>query len=553
MDRQTRNGWLRARHGRSAAADQIDSPRSIYDRRLRLESLEDRRLLTLFTVSNLNDAGDGSLRDAIGLANASPRADTIDFAAELSGGAISLTGGELAITEALTIDARPLAANVTIDANQFSRIFNITATTGDFTLGGLTLTGGRTTGDNVNFDTTFRGGAVRSLTTGNLTLDQSTVSGNSTRGSNADGGGISAGTVTLVQSTVSGNSTSGNHASGGGIYTKNVTLTDSTVSGNSTRGSNADGGGIWARYDVTLTQSTISGNSTAGDFAHGGGIFAFNFSLVTAMTLTRSTVTDNQATHATAKGGGVFQFDRPYTHPFSINGSIVAGNTAGVGGPDLVKDPESTLTVDYSLIGTGVTPTAGGNNVMTDNPELAPLANNGGSTQTHAPLVGSPAIDAGDPSVAFNLAEFDQRGAPFIRVFNGDGVGDARIDMGAFELITTAPATSDFNSDGNFDGTDFLVWQRGVGATGGAATRANGNADADDDVDARDLDVWKAQFGQSSAASAAANHPSLALPIEGRGPEKASRAARDAVFASGDFTRLFAPSESPWGRWRGRR
>ena len=158
-----------------------------------------------------------------------------------------------------------------------------------------------------------------------------------------------------------------------------VTLTQSTVSGNSTAGASADGGGILAYGAVTLTQSTVSGNSTAGERADGGGIWAGG-----AVTLTQSTVTDNRAMHATATGGGVFQFNSASNHPFSISGSIVAGNTAGGGGADLVKDPQSTLTVNYSLIGTGITPTAGGNNVVTNNPQLGPLANNGGPTQTHA-------------------------------------------------------------------------------------------------------------------------------------------------------------------------
>ena len=37
----------------------------------------------------------------------------------------------------------------------------------------------------------------------------------------------------------------------------------------------------------------------------------------------------------------------------------------------------SPLTVNYSLIGTGVTPDAGGNNVVTDDPQLAELTDNG--------------------------------------------------------------------------------------------------------------------------------------------------------------------------------
>jgi hypothetical protein len=90
--------------------------------------------------------------------------DTIESAAGLSGGVIALGLGEIEITEALAIDARPLAEDITIDASDASRIFNIAATTGDFTIGGLTLTGGLTTGNNVDSnDHTFSGGAIRSL------------------------------------------------------------------------------------------------------------------------------------------------------------------------------------------------------------------------------------------------------------------------------------------------------------------------------------------------------------------------------------------------------
>ena len=55
--------------------------------------------------------------------------------------------GELEITELLTVNG-PGKDLLTIDAQQQSRIFNITAETGDFTIAGMTLTGGQTTGDN---------------------------------------------------------------------------------------------------------------------------------------------------------------------------------------------------------------------------------------------------------------------------------------------------------------------------------------------------------------------------------------------------------------------
>ena len=202
-----------------------------------------------------------------------------------------------------------------------------------------------------------------------MTLTRSTVSGNSGMGANSNlGGGIFAGgPVTLTESTVSGNSAS--NAVGGIQAIGAVTLTRSTVSGNTTGGSI---GGINAGT-VTLIQSTVSGNrATTGN---GGGISTGG------VTITQSTVTNN---HASGMGGGVFQFNLDFNVPSFITDSIVAGNTAGGGGPDFVKDPQSTLTVNYSLIGTGIAPTAGGNNVVTNNPQLAPLNNNGGPTPTHA-------------------------------------------------------------------------------------------------------------------------------------------------------------------------
>jgi len=64
-----------------------------------------------------------------------------------------------------------------------------------------------------------------------------------------------------------------------------------------------------------------------------------------------------------------------------------------------------------------------GDQINTD-PLLGPLQDNGGPTLTHALLLGSPAIDAGDPN--FSPPPFnDQRGCP--RVING------RIDIGSFE------------------------------------------------------------------------------------------------------------------------
>jgi len=486
-----------------------ESP-SPFTRRLHVEQLEDRRMLAVITVDSLLDnfnpgapTTDGliTLREAILAANTnaivgdapagSVGADTIDFDATVfTGGLASLIrlgGTELTVTEALTIDGST-GTDVVITADAMgndmlvagtfitdvdtsgsallddnSRIFNITAA-GDFTFAGLTLTGGRTTGNNDTFpDSTFNGGAIRSFTTGSLTIDQSTISGNSTTGDDADGGGIySLGAVTLNSSTVSGNSVSGFAADGGGIFTYfgTVTLNNSIVSGNSSLGGGgADGGGINTRSGaITLNSSTVTGNL------------------------------------ANSRGGGIFVFDSATNPALTIDNSIVAGNTDNGTAVDLRPDPESIVTINYSLIGiadglviTGNVGNLTGTAAIPLDPLLGPLQDNGGPTETHALLAGSPAIDTGDPGFS-SPPEFDQRGAPFARVVGG------RIDIGAVEVQPIIPS-ADFDSSGFVTGLDFLAWQRGFGTPAPTAAKTDGDADNDGDVDSVDLGFWESQFG----------------------------------------------------------
>ena len=66
------------------------------------------------------------------------------------------------------------------------------------------------------------------------------------------------------------------------------------------------------------------------------------------------------------------------------------------------------------------------------NPLLGALADNGGPTQTHALLPGSPAVNAGpNPLTPFPGSADDQRGAGYARVVGG------RVDIGAFEVQPT--------------------------------------------------------------------------------------------------------------------
>src|SRR5438128_827076 len=112
------------------------------------------------TVTNINDAGAGSLRAAV---VAAVKGDTITFDPTLAGKTITLTSGEIAITKSLTING-PGAANLAISGNHTSRIFNINAVT---TISGLTFTNGQTTGD---------GGAI--ITSFNVTLNSVSFTGN---------------------------------------------------------------------------------------------------------------------------------------------------------------------------------------------------------------------------------------------------------------------------------------------------------------------------------------------------------------------------------------
>src|SRR5205085_7736349 len=96
----------------------------------------------------------------------------------------------------------------------------------------------------------------------------------------------------------------------------------------------------------------------------------------------------------------------------ALTSALVSGNTASASGPDVFTT--GTVNATTSLMGSlaGITTFNGDaqTNVLVGKaPMLGPLANNGGPTQTHALLVGSPAINAG--SNPANLPT-DQRGLP---------------------------------------------------------------------------------------------------------------------------------------------
>ena len=102
-----------------------------------------------FHVTNTNDSGVGSLRQAIADANATAGADEITFDSILNDQTITLTSGQLTITESLTINGDingDGTADITLDAGSNSRVINIDdgdlGTQQDVALNGLSLIGG---------------------------------------------------------------------------------------------------------------------------------------------------------------------------------------------------------------------------------------------------------------------------------------------------------------------------------------------------------------------------------------------------------------------------
>jgi hypothetical protein len=263
-----------------------------------LEGLEDRCVPS--SVTNLNDAGPGSLRQAL---LDTPAGGTVDFQTGLRG-TITLTSGELAITKTLTV-AGPGSSVLRVSGNHASRVFDIAAM---FTvsISGLTVADGLTT-------TGANGGIFNA---GVLTVTDSTISGNT------PGGGISNnGTVTVTGSTISGNTVTGGPSAGGGISnTGTLTVTGSTLSGNTA----AFGGGIdnEGPGTMTVTDSALSGNtaSTSGGGIHNGG----------TLTVTDSALSGNTAGNF---GGGIYNGTPVGTPPvLTIAHSTLNGNSAGVAG-----------------------------------------------------------------------------------------------------------------------------------------------------------------------------------------------------------------------------
>jgi fibronectin-binding autotransporter adhesin len=356
--------------------------------------------------------GQLSLRQAVNVANAVDSADTISFDTSVFGTTlqtITLNQGALTLTDnATTTITGPGAALLTVSGGGASRVFDVEA--GSAAISGLTVTGGKAN---------FGGGIYNNA--GTLSLSNVTVSGNSAQ----FGGGVAnvnSGTTTITDCTISGNSVM---QTGGGVVSNSgsLTLVSTTVSGNSA----IFGGGLAnvSTGTATVTGSTFTGNTATNE---GGGLFTSGSSL----SVTNTTVVGNSAA---SLGGGLFN----NRGTFALTNATISGNSAGskgggvynfasVGQATLMNTIVAGQIRGGDFIGGSY---AGSNNLVGDDPLLAPLGNYGGPTQTMPLLPGSPAIGGG--TSGSGIPKNDQRGEP----------RSGSVDIGAFQSqgFTLTPAT----------------------------------------------------------------------------------------------------------------
>tara|TARA_R110000823_G_scaffold47903_16_gene121923 strand:- start:12675 stop:13856 length:1182 start_codon:yes stop_codon:yes gene_type:complete len=328
-----------------------------------------------FTVTNLDMSGPGSLRQAVDDANASAGADDIVFAPGLTG---TITpGSELVLSESVSVRG-PGARLLAISGGNSSRIFRLdNAAAKTVTIADITLQSGSATGN---------GGAILN-SGGNLLLQRVRIVGNTATG---DGGGI------YNAFFPAGNA---------------LTIEDSEISGNR---ADKQGALYFTGFILRITNSTISGN-TALD-----SVGAIGLQFATAE-IFNSSIVGNTATFV---GGMQVQASQ-----LTLESTLLADNTDITGINDINRMGSGTTSATASLFSEDVNATSVLNGTNTGNrigvaAGIGALADNGGPTDSHRLLAGSPAIGAGSNSQAL---AFDQRGSGFPRDAGG------ATDIGAVE------------------------------------------------------------------------------------------------------------------------
>ena len=454
----------------------------------------DNEPIVVDSVSDVSDANVGvgqlSLREAITIAQLSKERNpsatyTVTLSPNIPLFPVTAVRGQIRIRESISLVGSGWGTHK-ISAQGETRLFNV-APDVTFTIDGVTLQNGyagatdfsgevgggaiynkgRLVVRNSRFDSNrsySHGGAIYSV--GRLRIENSRLDFNSAGAAAATGNGGAiylspegANENTIENSLIKQNSAD----SGGGIAAhRGVRIVKTTIHTNSAK----DGGGLWANAFVDLRATTLSTNTASHN---GGGAYVTGDAYAI---IENVTVSDN---HAELHGGGINHADGTI---LLINSTLVHNTVDGLGAGLAIQSEAQNATINNTIIAQnldlyptynfafrqptdhsdiqgfvtrgkgnligapfGLSGLNGVDNKIGTNtqplaPRLGPLQNNGGMTFTHAPLLGSPAIDSGVS--IFDIAESttDQAGQPRIKDLAGvtNRTGSPGVDIGAFEV-----------------------------------------------------------------------------------------------------------------------
>lgn len=201
-----------------------------------------------------------------------------------------------------------------------------------------------------------------------------------------------------------------------------------------TSGSQTGGGAISVYGTSIITNSTFVGNHVESAFVSRstqGGAISFGGSLE----IINSTIVGNSSGGYGAGIGSEFSAEK-----LTLINSIVynnSANTIAAASADIDLPSATVASYIHSIVGAkSVVSSETAINLISADPLLGVLANNGGSTKTVALLAGSPAIGAGEYAAGY--PDLDQRG------FSRSG----EPDIGAYQYNATLPYYVSFNANG---------------------------------------------------------------------------------------------------------
>ena len=374
---------------------------------------------TAFLINNVNISGNTAIGDAASQGGAGfysdggsafltdvTITDNVANGLEGSGGGINVQGGNLVVDNASIQNnsANRAGGGVEVAGNTIAVIQNSNV---------LGNRAGISAAGSDRDASPGYGGGVHAGGGTNVTLVLTDVSSNRA----VQGGGVwnsGFGEMNVRRSTLSANRA---ETDGGGLYqagglngTGTLVINESLIAINQ---AGNKGGGVGSRKAAfEIINSTISGNLSR----NGGGLASEQ----STGSLLNVTLANNSASN---RGGGAWNPDGTMRDdPFVTLSNTIAADNAAPDQDDLYGDYASA---GYNLVETATAPEINNDptNIIGQDPLLGPPANNGGPTFTHALLAGSPAIDAGQSSVAV-----DQRG--YGRPVGAD-------DIGAFEFGAT--------------------------------------------------------------------------------------------------------------------